>query len=66
MFTVNTNTLIKVRDNSDYEYVDIDENVFEKDNELYTTIDGIEKAFNVQFNYNQEKKQISIYTMDYL
>ena len=66
MFTVNTNTLIKVRDNSDYEYVNIDENVFEKDNELYTTIDGIEKAFNVQFNYNQEKKQISIYTMDYL
>ena len=66
MFILDSDVLVKTRGNSDYEYVKLDKKVFEKDGELYTTIDGIKKAYNVEFTYNTEKKKISIYTMDYL
>lgn len=66
MFTLNSSTLIKVRGDSDYEYIALEEEVFEKDGDLYTTIDGIEKAFNVEFVYNAENRKIDIYTMEYL
>lgn len=66
MFIKDSDTLIVSREDSDYEYITIDEKVFEKDGELYTTPKGIEKAFNVLFNYNVQKKNIEIYTMDYL
>lgn len=66
MFTLNSDILTKITNNSEYEYVKLDEPVVEKDGELYTTIQGIEKAFNIMF-YNDEKyKNINIYTMDYL
>ena len=45
---------------------EIEEKVFEKDGELYTTIEGIEKAFNVMIESSEDKKNINIYTMDYL
>lgn len=66
MFTLDSNTIIKTRGDSDYEYVDIDQKVFEMNGELYTTIDGIKKAFNVEFLYDSEARNIEIYTMDYL
>lgn len=68
MFALNSKTLYKtlVSSNSDYEYYYIDEAVVAMNSELYTTIDGIEKAFNVAFNYDVENKNIEIYTMDYL
>jgi len=66
MFTAESNRLIKTRGNSDYEYIDLDEKVIEKDGELYTTIDGIKKAFNVEFMHDTEKRTIDIYTMNYL
>lgn len=66
MFTLDSNILIKIRENSDCEYTKIDEKVFEKDGELYTTIDGIEQAFNVEFKYDAENKKIDIYTMPFL
>ena len=44
----------------------LEEKVLEKDGELYTTPSGIEKAFNILFEYNANKKNINIYTMDYL
>lgn len=66
MFTKDSETLIKTRGNSDYEYIKLNEAVFEKDGELYTTPEGIEKAFNTAFNYDLGKKKIDIYTMDYL
>lgn len=66
MFTLDSNVLIKTRGESDYEYVKLDEKVFEKDGELYTTPDGIEKAFNTLFEYDLAKNKINIYTMDYL
>lgn len=66
MFTLDSNKLIRTRGDSDYEYVDLDENVVKMNGELYTTIDGIKKAFNVEFLYSPEKREIEIYTMDYL
>ena len=66
MFTLDSNTIIKTRGDSDYEYVELDQKVFEINGELYTTIDGVKKAFNVEFIYDAEDRDIQIYTMDYL
>lgn len=66
MFILNSNILIKTRGNSDYEYIELDEKVFDKDGDLYTTVEGIEKAFNVMFEASEDKRNINIYTMDYL
>ena len=66
MFTLDSNILTKTRGESDYEYIEIEEKVFEKDGELYTTIEGIEKAFNVKIACDEKIKNISIYSMDYL
>ncbi len=66
MFTLDSATLLKVRENNEYDYITLDEKVFQKDGELYTTIDGIKNAFNVEFIYNAEKRTVDIYTMEYL
>lgn len=52
--------------NSD-EYIEcyIDKDVFFSNGKLYTSKEGIEKGFNVIFEYNEKKKTISIYTLDY-
>ena len=60
MFTKDSDTLVKTRGDSDYEYVKLEEKVLEKDGELYTTPSGIEKAFNILFEYNANKKNINI------
>lgn len=66
MFTQDSNVLFKIRKDSDYEYINLSENVVKKEGEWYTTSDGIEKAFNVIFSYDSTKKNIEIYTMPYL
>lgn len=66
MFTKDSNMLIKVAQNSEYEYVELDKAVIEIDGELYTTIQGIEKAFNVSFSTDKNLKNIDIYTMSFL
>ena len=66
MFTKDSDVLVKVEKGSENEYIKIDKPVFEKDGELYTTIEGIEKGFNVLFGYDENFKNIEIYSMDYL
>ncbi len=66
MFTKDSDRLVETRGDSDYEYITLDEKVLEKDGELYTTPNGIEKAFNTLFQVDLEKNRINIYTMDYL
>lgn len=66
VFTQDSNEIFKTRGNSDYETLQLDEKVFSKDGELYTTIDGIEKAYNVEFLFDPTKRRIEIYTMGYL
>lgn len=66
MFTQNSDTLIMSRNNSPLEEFTLDKKVIERNGELYTTIDGIEKAFNILFDYKTDTNQITIYTMEYL
>ena len=66
VFTQDSNEIFKTRGNSDYEIIQLDEKVFSKDGDLYTTIDGIEKAYNVEFLFEPTKRNIEIYTMGYL
>lgn len=67
-FALNSNEIYKktLTENGDYELEIIDEPVKAINGKLYTTIDGIEKAFNVSFNYDVDNKKIEIYTLPYL
>ena len=66
-FSLNSNKIYKISPNAtDYDYFYIDKPIKSIDGKLYTTIDGIEKAFNVKFTYNDKKKTINIETMDYV
>lgn len=69
-FYLNSNTIYKIIPNSNfgYEYFQIDEPVKTINGELCTTVDGIQKAFNVIFNTVAQKDDtsINIYSMNYL
>ena len=67
MFTLGSKTIYKTLTNqeADFEYFNTDEPVKASNGELYTTIDGIEKAFNVSWNYDVENNKMDIYTMPY-
>lgn len=67
-FELGSDKIYKISAKTDnYEYYYIDEPVKSMNNgKLYTTIDGIEKAFNVSFKYDANKKRVKIQTMEYL
>ncbi|MCI8759848.1 MAG: hypothetical protein HFJ34_01775 [Clostridia bacterium] len=52
--------------NTDYEYEYIKKPVKAINGVLYISTEGLEKAFNISFDYNQETNRITIYTMPYL
>ena len=52
--------------NSDYEYVYMKNPVKAINGVLYVSTEGLEKAFNLSFDYDQEKNTITILTMPYL
>lgn len=69
MYSLDSNEIYKLdltKNSSDYETYYIEDNVFEKNGKLYTTVEGIEKGFNVYFNYNSQSKELTIYTLEYL
>ena len=69
MFTKKSKTIYKVnlQENSDeYEECTTDKDVFENNGKLYASVDGISKGYNVSFSYNEKKKIITIYTLDYI
>lgn len=66
MFTKDSDTLVKISKDTEIEYITLDKPVFEKDGQLYTTIDGIQKGFNITFDTDQNFKNINIFSMDYL
>lgn len=51
------------KDNSAYEYVYIKDKVKSHNGVLYVSTEGLEKAFNISFDYNQEKNTITIWTL---
>lgn len=66
MFTLDSDTLVKITEDSENEYIKLDKPVFELNGELYTTIEGVQDAFNVLFLHDEDFKNINIYTMSYL
>ena len=69
IYTENSKIIYKVDlqdKSSEYEETYIDKNVFMSDGKLYTSVDGIEKGYNVYFSYDETKKNITINTLDYL
>ena len=69
MFTKKSKTIYKLNlenGSKEYEECTIDKDVFDNNGKLYASVDGIEKGYNVLFEYNEDKKMINIYTMDYL
>lgn len=69
-FALNSKKISKITNDQKqgtvYSYCEIDKEVEAKNGELYTTTDGLEKAFNVKFVYDQENKKIKISTMPHL
>lgn len=69
-FALNSKKITKITNDQKqgtvYSYCEIDKEVEAKNGELYTTKEGIEKAFNVKFVYDEENKKIKISTMPYL
>ena len=66
-FSANSNKIYKLSlKEDDYEYYTIKEPVILSNQELYTTIEGAEIAFNIKFSYNTEKNTIVINTLPYL
>ena len=65
-FVLDSNIITKTQGKSDYENIELEKKIIQKNEELYTTIEGINNAYNVEFVYDKEHNSIAIYTMDYL
>lgn len=68
-FELNSNKIYKLdisEKDSNYENYYIKEPVIAREGILYTTTEGIEKAFNASFEYDKDNNTIKIYTTPYL
>lgn len=68
-FELGENKIYKLdlsKKNADYEYVYLKKPVKAINGVLYVTSEGLEKAFNISFNYQQENNRIVIFTLPYL
>lgn len=68
-FVANSNKIYKLdlnQKNSNYEYVYLQEPVKTIDGVLYISEEGLEKAFNVTFQYKQKENEMYLLTMPYL
>lgn len=67
-FTLGSNKIYKILKDGEnsYEYFEIDEPIKIIGEQLYTTMEGAQIAFNISMSYNQEQNQVTIYTLPYL
>ncbi len=68
-FSLGSNKIYKLdlsKNEANYEYIYTKKPVKAINGVLYTTTEGLEKAFNVSFQYNQDNNRIYIYTLPYL
>ena len=66
-FKINSNKIEKInKSSSEKTYITMDEPVQLQDEKLCISIDGLEKAYNLYFNYNSESGSITIMTMQYI
>lgn len=68
MFSLNSKTIYKTLTTGevDFQKFEIDEPVKAINGELYTTIEGVKKAFNIRFDYDMENNKIEILTIPYM
>lgn len=69
IFTAKSKTIYKLnlQDRADeYEEINAEKDVFLNNGVLYASSEGIEKGYNIEFKYDENKKIIRIYTLDYL
>ncbi|MCI8700221.1 MAG: WG repeat-containing protein [Clostridia bacterium] len=67
MFTAGSKIIQQILlENNSLQEIVIDEEIIEKDGEFYTTISGARKIFSIYFNYDKNKNDIIIMTLDYL
>lgn len=67
--TLNSNKIYKLNleeGSKNYTYIYMDKPVKAINGELYITTDGMQKAFNTTFSYDQPNNTITIYTTPYL
>lgn len=67
-FFLNSNKISKVAPNTNNEYEDylITEPIISKEGKLYSSIEGIQIGFNVEFSYDKQANTIQIHTLPYL
>ena len=66
-YSLNSNTMYKKVDlNEDYEYFELEEPVRLINNELYTTIEGMQIGTNSMIQYDTNNNQITVYSLDYI
>lgn len=68
-FELGENKIYKLdlaKKDADYEYVYLKKPVKAINGALYVTTEGLEKAFNISFDYQQDNNRIIIYTLPYL
>lgn len=71
IFTLDSNIIYKKdkttnNNNSDYEYIKINNPIKKINEKLYIDQDGLQKAFNIYMNYNSKTKKITIQRLEYL
>lgn len=67
MFTAGSKIIQQILlENNSMQEIVIDEEIIEKDGEFYTTISGARKIFSIYFNYDKNKNDIVIMTLEYL
>lgn len=67
IFNVNSNVIYKIDktiETTEYEEVKIENDIIEKNGELHADEQGLEQGFNISISYNEQKKEIYIYTLD--
>lgn len=66
-YSLNSVTMYKKTElNEDYEYFEMDEPVKLVNGKLYVLSDGMEKGTNSLIEYNPDKKQITVLSLDYV
>ena len=69
VFTAKSKTIYKLnlQERADeYEEINAEKDIFLNNGVLYASSEGIEKGYNIEFKYDENKKIIRIYTLDYL
>lgn len=67
LFSANSKDVYKMnlqKQNSEYEQYTIDKNVYLNKGKLYTSVEGIEKGYNVFVKYDETNKTITINSLD--